>query len=107
MLYGADSESGSVSPPHNAWKRGIRIGSARDGKVIVLHSRSVDDGVTYAMVDGKVVAKMADGSSRQAARSPPKAWRSMPQATSTAPKSARAKSRSTSRSRIRGAVVRS
>ncbi len=34
MLYGADSESGSVSPPHAAWKRGIRIGSARDGKVV-------------------------------------------------------------------------
>jgi len=32
MLYAADSESGSVSPPHGAWKRGIRIGSIRDGK---------------------------------------------------------------------------
>jgi hypothetical protein len=29
----ADSESGSVAPPHSAWRRGIRIGSARDGKV--------------------------------------------------------------------------
>ena len=34
MLYGADSESGSVNPPHGMWKRGIRIGSARDGKVL-------------------------------------------------------------------------
>ncbi len=33
MIYVADSESGSVNPPHAAWKRGIRIGSARDGKV--------------------------------------------------------------------------
>ena len=33
IIYGADSESGSVSPPHYQWKRGIRIGSARDGKV--------------------------------------------------------------------------
>lgn len=33
VLYAADSESGSVAPPHGAWKRGIRIGSARDGKV--------------------------------------------------------------------------
>lgn len=33
MLYGADSESGSVSPPHKAWLRGIRIGSIADGKV--------------------------------------------------------------------------
>lgn len=35
-LYAADSESGSVSPAHGAWKRGIRIGSARDGKVTAL-----------------------------------------------------------------------
>ena len=33
VLYAADSESGSVSPPHVAWKRGIRIGSAKTGKV--------------------------------------------------------------------------
>ncbi len=33
MLYGADSESGSVNPPHKAWLRGIRIGSVTDGKV--------------------------------------------------------------------------
>jgi sugar lactone lactonase YvrE len=33
VLYAADSESGSVSPPHGAWKRGIRIGSARTGVV--------------------------------------------------------------------------
>ena len=32
-IYVADSESGGVSPPHGAWKRGIRIGSAKDGKV--------------------------------------------------------------------------
>jgi hypothetical protein len=34
MLYVADSESGSVNPAHAAWQRGIRIGSAKDGKVI-------------------------------------------------------------------------
>lgn len=32
MLYGADSESNSRSNP--GWKRGIRIGSAKDGKVM-------------------------------------------------------------------------
>ncbi len=32
-IYVADSESGSVSPPHGAWKRGIRVGSAKDGSV--------------------------------------------------------------------------
>jgi sugar lactone lactonase YvrE len=30
-LYAADSESGSVSPPHGDWTRGIRIGSVKDG----------------------------------------------------------------------------
>ena len=33
-LYSADSESGSVNPAHGAWKRGLRIGSAKDGKVL-------------------------------------------------------------------------
>jgi sugar lactone lactonase YvrE len=33
MLYGADSESSPTSHP-GGWKRGIRIGSARDGKVL-------------------------------------------------------------------------
>ena len=32
-IYVADSESGSVNPPHGAWKRGIRIGSVKDGAV--------------------------------------------------------------------------
>jgi sugar lactone lactonase YvrE len=32
-IYVADSESGSVAPPHSAWKRGIRIGNARTGAV--------------------------------------------------------------------------
>lgn len=31
MLYGTDSESGSVAPARKAWKRGIRIGSLREG----------------------------------------------------------------------------
>jgi hypothetical protein len=31
MLYAADSESGSINPAHGAWKRGIRIGSVKDG----------------------------------------------------------------------------
>ena len=32
-IYVADSESGSINPAHGAWKRGIRIGSAKDGTV--------------------------------------------------------------------------
>jgi DNA-binding beta-propeller fold protein YncE len=33
VLYVADSESGSVAPSRPEWKRGIRIGSAKDGTV--------------------------------------------------------------------------
>jgi sugar lactone lactonase YvrE len=33
VIYVADSESGSVAKDHAAWKRGIRIGSAKDGSV--------------------------------------------------------------------------
>ncbi len=33
-IYVADSESGSVARNHPGWKRGIRIGSVKDGKVI-------------------------------------------------------------------------
>jgi streptogramin lyase len=34
MLYVADSESMSVSRNHDGWKRGLRIGSIKDGKVM-------------------------------------------------------------------------
>jgi DNA-binding beta-propeller fold protein YncE len=60
-LYGADSESGSVSPPHHMWKRGIRIGSARDGKVTAFIPDPSHEGLTYEVVDGKVTPKMANG----------------------------------------------
>src|SRR6516225_9609314 len=33
VIYVADSESGTVNKAHGAWKRGIRIGSAKDGTV--------------------------------------------------------------------------
>jgi hypothetical protein len=36
VLYGADSESGSVNPAHVAWLRGIRVGNARTGEVMYL-----------------------------------------------------------------------
>jgi DNA-binding beta-propeller fold protein YncE len=36
ILYGADSESGSVNPDHGNWTRGIRVGSARTGEVMYL-----------------------------------------------------------------------
>ncbi len=33
-LYSADSESESVSRNHNGWKRGMRVGSLKDGKIV-------------------------------------------------------------------------
>ena len=36
MIYVADSESGTIDPSRPEWKRGIRIGSLKDGKVIAL-----------------------------------------------------------------------
>jgi hypothetical protein len=51
-----------VNPPHGAWKRGIRIGSARDGKVTGFIPDPSGEGVTFAMVDGKPSLKRADGS---------------------------------------------
>lgn len=62
MLYGADSESGSVNPPHGAWMRGMRIGSAKDGKVTAFIPDPSSVGETFSMVDGKPVMKKADGS---------------------------------------------
>jgi sugar lactone lactonase YvrE len=61
MLYSADSESGSVNRPHGAWKRGIRIGSVKDGKVTAFIPDPSGEGVTFAMTDGKPVLTRADG----------------------------------------------
>ena len=62
IVYAADSESGSVNPAHGAWKRGIRIGSAKDGKVTGFIPDPSGEGVTFSMVDGKPTLKKADGS---------------------------------------------
>jgi hypothetical protein len=34
LLYVADSESGSVEPKQSAWRRGMRIGNLKDGKLL-------------------------------------------------------------------------
>ena len=41
-IYVADSESESVSKNHDGWKRGIRVGSARDGSVTAFIPDPVD-----------------------------------------------------------------
>ena len=50
-----------MNPAHGAWKRGIRIGSAKDGKVIAFIPDPSGQGVTFAMQDGKPVLTGADG----------------------------------------------
>ena len=60
-MYGADSESGSVNPSHGGWRRGIRIGRAKDGKVRGFIPDPSGEGVTFSMVDGKPVLRKADG----------------------------------------------
>jgi secreted PhoX family phosphatase len=62
MLYSADSESGSVNPAHGAWKRGLRWGSVKDGKVTGFIPDPSGEGVTFAEKDGKPVLTRADGS---------------------------------------------
>ena len=62
IVYGADSESGSVNPPHGAWMRGIRVGSAKDGKITAFIPDPSSVGETFSMVDGKPAMKKADGS---------------------------------------------
>ena len=87
-----------MSPPHYTWKRGIRIGSARDGKVTAFIPDPSHKGLTYEMVDGKVVAKMADGGKPPGGTLAAEGVASIATATSTAPKSVRASCRDTSRS---------
>jgi sugar lactone lactonase YvrE len=62
VLFGADSESGSVAPARKAWKRGIRIGSLREGpgaKITVLIPDPAVDPPSTSSAEG--IAVDADG----------------------------------------------
>jgi sugar lactone lactonase YvrE len=54
-LFSADSESGSVSRNHPGWKRGIRIGSAKDGKVVAFIPDPDEDAKGTSAAEGVVV----------------------------------------------------
>jgi sugar lactone lactonase YvrE len=54
-LYVADSESESVSRNHDGWKRGIRIGSATDGKVIAFIPDPVEKTTGTSAAEGVAV----------------------------------------------------
>ena len=54
-LYSADSESDSVSQSHPGWKRGLRIGSAKDGKVTALIPDPVEKTTGTSAAEGVAV----------------------------------------------------
>ena len=55
MIYVADSESESVSRNHDGWKRGIRIGSAKDGKVLYFIPDPVEKATGTSAAEGVAV----------------------------------------------------
>jgi sugar lactone lactonase YvrE len=55
MIYVADSESKSVSRNHQDWKRGIRIGSAKDGKVMFFIPDPDENATGTSAAEGVVV----------------------------------------------------
>lgn len=56
-IYVTDSESESVSKNHDGWKRGIRIGSARDGSVKYFIPDPIDVSDTTSAAEGIAVDK--------------------------------------------------
>ena len=54
-IYVADSESDSVSRNHNGWKRGIRVGSLKDGKVTALIPDPVEKTTGTSAAEGVAV----------------------------------------------------
>ena len=55
MLYAADSESESVARNHDGWKRGIRIGSVKDGKVVAFIPDPVEKATGTSAAEGVAV----------------------------------------------------
>jgi len=54
-IYVSDSESGGVSPPHGNWKRGIRIGSAKDGALWWLIPDPLENATNTSQAEGVAV----------------------------------------------------
>jgi sugar lactone lactonase YvrE len=52
VIYVADSESESVSKNHFGWKRGIRVGGLKDGKIIAFIPDPVDASTTTSAAEG-------------------------------------------------------
>ena len=52
VIYVADSESGSVNKTRTDWKRGIRVGSAKDGKVMAFIPDPDENATTTSAAEG-------------------------------------------------------
>jgi len=52
IMYVTDSESGSVAPGHADWKRGIRVGSARDGTVTAFIPDPAENATNTSAAEG-------------------------------------------------------
>ncbi len=52
VIYVADSESESVTKNHDGWKRGIRVGSARDGSLTAFIPDPVEKATTTSAAEG-------------------------------------------------------
>jgi DNA-binding beta-propeller fold protein YncE len=55
QIYVVDSESGSVAKNHGAWKRGMRIGSAADGKVTAFIPDPDENATSTSAAEGVAV----------------------------------------------------
>ena len=54
-LYSADSESESVSRNHDGWKRGIRVGSLKDGRIVAFIPDPVEKTTGTSAAEGVAV----------------------------------------------------
>ena len=59
-IYVADSESESVARNHDGWRRGIRIGSAKDGKVIAFIPDPVEKATGTSAAEGVAVDRQGN-----------------------------------------------
>jgi DNA-binding beta-propeller fold protein YncE len=59
-IYVADSESESVAKNHDGWKRGIRIGSAKDGTVTAFIPDPVDNAKSTSAAEGVAADAMGN-----------------------------------------------
>ena len=60
VIYVADSESESVSKNHDGWKRGIRVGSAKDGTVTAFIPDPVEKATGTSAAEGVAADAMGN-----------------------------------------------